>query len=171
MKKLVVVMFAILSMVLTLMMACNPKQTSSDVQRDRQEKILTELASQIGMPDIKNFRMAKLLKYVFELCDKEISTYTYVWNEFNGKAVFFCNSVGYGVPYAAQLTAPESVQFYNLGHQEGAETGNTYGHERLPQADPQSERSFLTHVSVRAGGENHNLQNQKIPIESEFFDS
>lgn len=132
MKKLIMV-FVATSLVLS---ACNPKKTSNDVQRDRQEKILAEAAAQMGMPDIKNFRMAKLLKYVFELCDKEIVTYTYVWNEFNGKAVFFCNSIGYGIPYAAQLTAPESVQFYNLGHREGAGGGNVYGTERLPQADP-----------------------------------
>ncbi len=45
-----------------------------------------------------------------------IRTYTYVLNEFS-KLVFFCNSVGYGVPdrYATQVTAPQEMIQTHVG--------------------------------------------------------
>jgi hypothetical protein len=52
-------------------------------------------------------------------------TYTYLWNEFNGKLVFLCNSVGYGIPYATQYTSPQK----EAGYYE-------HGQYALPQADP-----------------------------------
>ena len=99
--------------------ACND---SDDVQRHQQEKILAEGTSQIGMPAIKNFRERKLLKDIIELRDQDgLLTFTYLWSDMQGKWVFFCNSVGYGIPYAAQFSSPEKPY----------STGAT-----LPQADP-----------------------------------
>lgn len=104
--------------------------TSDDIQRAQSERILQEGTAQVGMPAIKNFRERKLLKDILELRDQEgFSTYTYVWNEMNGKLVFFCNSVGYGIPYATQFTNPQKIGWVVSGSQAAA--GLT-----LPQADP-----------------------------------
>lgn len=100
--------------------ACD--QTSDQIQRDQQEKILAEGTAQVGMPAIKNFRERKLLKDILEMRDQNgLSTWTYTYSEMTGKKVFFCHSIGYGIPYATQFTNPEKW----------VSNGGT-----LPQADP-----------------------------------
>ncbi len=120
------------AVLLLALSACSPEPTSNDRQREQQEKILSEGTSQVGMPAIKNFRERKLLKDILELRDQDgLVTYTYIWSEMQGRMVFLCDSLGYGIPYATQFTAPEAVQTYVLsGGQE------RWGKERLPQADP-----------------------------------
>jgi hypothetical protein len=100
--------------------------SSDSKQRDQQERLLAEGTAQTGMPAIKNFRERKLLKDILELRDQDsLVTYTYVWNEFNGRLVFLCDSIGYGIPYATEYTNPQKVERSN---------GNAYA--TLPQADP-----------------------------------
>ena len=67
------------------------KQTSSDeAQQRQQELLLREATAQTGMPAIKNFRERKMLKDILELRDQTgVVTYTYLWNEFNGKLIFW----------------------------------------------------------------------------------
>jgi hypothetical protein len=99
------------------------EMNSDDIQRVEQEKLLMEGTAQTGMPSIKNFRMRKLLKMILELQDQEnLNTYTYTYSEVLGEKKFFCNSVGYGIPYATQYTNPEKLL---------APPGVT-----IPQADP-----------------------------------
>lgn len=103
------------------------KKTSDSLQRQQQERILAEGTSQVGMPAIKNFREKKLAKELLELRDQEgLVTYTYVWNEMQGKLVFFCSSIGYGLPYATQFTNPQKIE----------EKQSQTGYAILPQADP-----------------------------------
>ena len=119
---------------LVFVASCVTNQSSSDKMRDLQETQIQELVAQVGLPAIKNFRMYKMLKHIFEMCDKEISTYTYMSSEVTGKLTFVCHSIGYGIPYASQLTAPVSVQRWLL--KETADRVKDYGKEVLPQADP-----------------------------------
>ena len=96
--------------------------SSDDIQRQQSEVLLKEATAQTGMPAIKNFRERKLLKDILELRDQDgLSTYTYTFSEMTGKYTFFCNSVGYGIPYATQYTNPQKYEI----------NGTT-----LPQADP-----------------------------------
>lgn len=102
-------------------------KTSDSVQRQQQERILAEGTSQVGMPAIKNFREKKLAKELLELRDQEgLVTYTYLWNEMQGKLVFFCSSIGYGLPYATQFTNPQKIE----------DKQTQIGYAILPQADP-----------------------------------
>lgn len=97
-------------------------RSSDDVQREQQEKLLQEGTAQSGMPAIKNFRERKLLKDILELRDQDgLATYTYTYSEVSGKLKFFCDSIGYGIPYATQYTNPMKYVGNNLA---------------LPQADP-----------------------------------
>ena len=107
------------------------RQPDSDqIQRAQQERLLQEGTSQSGMPAIKNFRERKLLKDILELRDQTgLVTYTYLWNEMQGKKVFFCNSVGYGIPYATQYTNPQKANTVTY-----AGAGITT--VTVPQADP-----------------------------------
>jgi hypothetical protein len=107
MKKIAVV-FLLISVL--FIVACEHQQSSDEKQKQQQETTLAEGTAQVGMPGIKNFRERKLLKDIYELRDQSgLVTYTYLWNEFNGKKVFFCNSIGYGIPYATQFTNPQKT--------------------------------------------------------------
>ena len=100
--------------------------SSDEVQRKQQETILKEATAEVGMPALKNFRERKMLKDIIELRDQNgIVTYTYVFNELNGKLVFLGESIGYGIPYATQFTNPEKAEWHTNG-----------GWVTLPQADP-----------------------------------
>jgi hypothetical protein len=104
------------------------RPSSDKIQRAQQETILKEGTAQVGMPAIKNFRERKMLKDIIELRDQDgLVTYTYLWNEFNGKKVFFCQSIGYGIPYATQFTNPQKVMECRY---------NGCSMTTLPQADP-----------------------------------
>ena len=119
---------SVLLMATCVVVGCVPETTSSDlVQQKQQERLLQEGTSQVGMPAITNFRERKMLKDILELRDKDgIVTYTYVFNELNGKLVFFGETIGYGIPYATQFTNPQKI----------AERKHQTGYAVLPQADP-----------------------------------
>lgn len=118
---------AIVGCVAFFLAGCDRLKTSDDIQQDQQERILKEGVSQSGMPAIKNFRERKLLKDILEMRDQTgLVTYTYLWNEFNGKLVFLGESIGYGIPCATQYTNPQKI----------ADSGHQYGYAILPQADP-----------------------------------
>lgn len=115
-----------LFLVMLAFVACEREPTSDDIQRQQQEQMLKEGTSQVGMPAIKNFRERKLLKDILEMRDQTgLATYTYLWSDVQGKLVFFCNSIGYGIPYATQFTNPEKLVRPYQGE---------FG--VLPQADP-----------------------------------
>ena len=66
-----------------------------------------------------------MAKEIFELRDQEnLATYAYL-QSLDGKLVFLCNSIGYGLPYSTQYTNPEKIaDRYQAGY------------AILPQADP-----------------------------------
>ncbi len=130
MKKWFIALAIVVFAGVTLIAAgCNdaPK-TADSAQRDRQEKLQSDEANQVGMPDIKNFREAKILKDLYEKRDQmDLATYTYVYNEMSGKFVFLGESVGYGIPYSTQFSNPDKVEYHG---DQGA------GNVVIPQAEP-----------------------------------
>ncbi len=118
--RLVMVLLA----VLVLATGCAMEGESDRRQRQMQEKLTLEATAQTGMPAIVNFRERKLLKEILELRDQDgLTTYTYLWNEFNGRLVYLGETIGYGIPYATQYTNPQKRM---LGSEGGV----------IPQADP-----------------------------------
>jgi len=108
---------------------CTKKRapSSDEKQRVQNEVLLSEGTAAVGMPAIKNFRERRLLKEILELRDQSgLTTYTYLWSDMGGKWVFFCDSIGYGIPYATQFTNPEKI----------AARDYQVGFAILPQADP-----------------------------------
>ncbi len=128
MKKIILILTILFSTL--VMVACEPAPPSSDrTQQVQQEKILAEATAATGMPAMKNFRMKKLLKDIIELQDQDgLVTYTYTFSEMTGRYIFFCDSFGYGIPYATQYTNPQRP----AGNWETQMAGNL----ALPQADP-----------------------------------
>lgn len=114
---------------------CTPEQGANDVQRDRQQAVVREGVAAVGVPAIVNFREMRQLKSIYELRDQEgLVTYTYTFSEVTGKASFFCDSIGYGIPYATQFTASEAMQRYSLAST--ADRSSVWGDSKLPQPEP-----------------------------------
>ena len=102
--------------------------TSDQIQHQAQEAISKQSNMAVGMPAIVNFQEKRILKDIYELRDKAITTYTYT-QDMNGKMHKICDSVGYGISGATQFTNPMKVVDVcpNAGH---------YCYQEMPQADP-----------------------------------
>jgi hypothetical protein len=96
-----------------------PRPTADQVQSQRQEVIQAELASQMGMPSIKNGAEMRLLKMIYEMRDQNRATFTYTFSEYTGKFRFLGNTVGFGIPYAAQYSSPTKYQWMPQGQGTG----------------------------------------------------
>lgn len=124
------------------LLGCEGQPPSSDqIQGAQQERLNREATAQTGMPGITNFTERKLLKDILELRDQAgFQTYTFLENmvptvvkghtALGGKLTFFCDSIGYGIPYATQYTNPQKVEYINHTGQVG------YSYQVIPQADP-----------------------------------
>lgn len=124
-----------LSLLASSTSSCAPDPTTNDKQREAQNTLLGNIAAQVGMPAVTNGTEAKNMKHIYEMRDQpHLVTYTYLFSEVTGKTTFFCTSIGFGLPYATQFTAPETMQRYYVPSTNGS--GASYGTERLPQADP-----------------------------------
>jgi hypothetical protein len=106
--------------------SCDLNTSSDRTQSEQQEHILLEGTNAVGMPAIHNFRERRLLKDILEMRDQNgLTTFTYLFSEVSGKLTFFCDSIGYGIPYATQFTNPQKLEYRSSN-----------GYYPLPQADP-----------------------------------
>ena len=123
--KRIIMMIAV---IMVTVMSCDQGEPSADtVQRKQTERAMGEAQRQIGMPNIVNFQQRKLMKMIYELCDKEdLICYAYTKSEYSGKLTFIGKCIGYGIPFSAQFTNPEKIAY--MRHNIGVAT--------LPQADP-----------------------------------
>jgi len=121
MKKIIIATSAIAIGV--LLTACDVKESSTQIERRKQEELSLNAVQQVGMPAIVNFAEKRMMKDILELRDQNVATTTYIV-DMNGKMHKICNSVGYGLPYATQYTNPPRI------------SGDGHGYVTLPQADP-----------------------------------
>ena len=104
--------------------ACDaPRETSTQIERRKQEELSLQAVQSVGMPAIVNFAEKRMMKDILELRDQNVATYVYI-TDMNGRLHKVCNAVGYGLPYATQYTNPQRVSDY------------THGVVAIPQADP-----------------------------------
>lgn len=102
---------------------CQP-ETNDSIQQERTDRIIGEAVNAVGLPSIKNLREYRLLKDIYERRDQAgFVTYTYLADLY-GHNVFFCQSIGYPIPYSAQLTNPQKPIY------------STHGNITLSQAEP-----------------------------------
>jgi hypothetical protein len=105
--------------------ACDaPRETSTQIERKKQEELSLQAVQSVGMPAITNFAEKRMFKDILELRDRSAPTTTYLVG-MNNQLTKLCDSVGYGLPYATQYTNPQRIA-YDSGH----------GSVTLPQADP-----------------------------------
>jgi hypothetical protein len=108
--------------------SCSQGADANRRESEQQQKLQQESVSAVGMPAITNFREKRLLKQILEQRDHDgLVTFTYLFSEVSGKVIFFCDSIGYPIPYATQFTSPQLDSFY---------TSSSAAHIAMPQADP-----------------------------------
>ena len=131
MKKIFIMIVVLFVVVGMSIVACDKevKNTADDIQAEQTAKAMGEAQRQVGMPNVVNFQQRKLMKLIYELCDKEdLITYAYIKSDYQGKLFFIGKCIGYGIPFSAQFTNPEVVVH------EQSYSGGSFG--TLPQADP-----------------------------------
>jgi hypothetical protein len=108
---------------------CTPPAPPSAERRATAEtdRLQAEAHSQIGLPRINNFTEKRLATKLSELRDKpNLLTYAYVQG-MDGMLRCFGKGVGFGIPYATQITNPSKVEDL---------CSSSYCPEVLPQAEP-----------------------------------
>lgn len=125
--------FALLPVIALALVGCK-EDTSSATRETRQTMVMSEQASvTIGMPAIKNFTEKRQLKTIYELRDTaNLVTYTYIF-DMHGKRHKVCptTSVGFGIPYSTQYTAPKALRAQRPLYGDGTQ----YVENRVFEAD------------------------------------
>lgn len=112
------------------LVACDePGPTTDQKQSAAQAQALEQAHEKIGMPAIGNFSEKRMMKDIYELRDKPFPTHTYIVNEMAGCLIYLGPSVGYGLPYATQYTAPTKLS--QIASYQGG-----WHWETVPQAEP-----------------------------------
>jgi len=114
----------LIAAVATVLSACNLQESSTQIERRKQEELSLQSVQSVGMPAITNFAEKRMMKDILELRDKNVATTTYLVG-MNNQLTKLCDSVGYGLPYATQYTNPQHLAY-----------DNAHGGVILPQADP-----------------------------------
>lgn len=121
MKKIVILSAVLAAVALT---ACDQRpETSTQIERRKQEELSLNAVQSVGMPAITNFAEKRMMKDILELRDRNVATTTYLVG-MNNQLTKVCNSIGYGLPYATQYTNPQRAVY------------EVHGNITIPQADP-----------------------------------
>lgn len=118
---------SLITLLLFFLVGCGPYDSGDREQSNQQQALTNQAGQQIGMPGLTNFTEKKIMRRLYELRDKNVSTYTYMV-DMQGKLHHVCDSMGYGLPYSTQFSNPERpAQTYETHEQ---------GNIALPQAEP-----------------------------------
>lgn len=117
----------LVALTLTLMCAlCGCYQSSKETQYT--EGLKDQINSMYGYPEVGSFFEYSQLKEIYEMRDNpNLICYWYTRNEMTGKWIYQGTCIGYGIPYSASITAPESYQ---------KALENMHDWEILPLAEP-----------------------------------
>jgi len=89
-----------------LMGSSNCESNRTDEKQQMQtEKMVAEAERLTGPPGITNFTERRFAKMIYELRDKEVTTYSY-FMDMQGRLHFLCESIGFGLPYSVQYVNP-----------------------------------------------------------------
>lgn len=128
MKKIYITIFTII-ISLSFIGCVEPEITADTIQADKTKIQMAEAQRQVGMPNIINFQQRKLMKMIYELCDKEdLICYAYLKADYSGKLIFLGKCIGFGIPFSAQFTNPSKIVNDPYRYQSGGKV--------LSQADP-----------------------------------
>lgn len=97
-------------MMTCLMAGCD--ETTRTKEENYTEEIKTQIRDMYGFPEVINFFEYSQLKEIYEMRDNpKLVCHWYTKNDMTGKWVYQGTCIGYGIPYSASITAPESSQY------------------------------------------------------------
>ena len=107
---------------------CADQPTTDQIVAYKQEKLQQEIEKQAELPNITRGTELKQLNYIYEMRDNtNLITYSYTMSSLTGKWHFAFKSMGYGIPYDTQRSAPTKA----------GKIGNyTYVQHQVPQSEP-----------------------------------
>ena len=100
-----------------------PKSAGAERETAATNQLLDQAAVAVGVPAVMNFTEKRQLRMLYELRDQaNLVTYSY-YVDINGRKHKVCpeTSVGFGMPFSAQFTAP-SVDYVSTLGGSGAST-------------------------------------------------
>ena len=89
---------------------------NESMERDKEysEEMKSQIADAIGYPDLANYFEYSQLKEIYELRDDpKLICYWYTKCEYTGNWIYEGKCIGYGIPYSASITAPDTISYYN----------------------------------------------------------
>lgn len=120
-----------LMLVSVLLAGCFEEDAATKRERQATAQLAEQASVIVGTPAIQNFTEKRNLKMLYELRDNpKLTTVTYIV-DLNGKLHKFCDSMGYGFPYATQFTNPQRDTYYGSTANSGSSV-----HFSLPQPEP-----------------------------------
>jgi len=135
MKKQFIIVVMLITSFIFFQGCTNDAPNADSIQAKQTEQALSEAQRQIGMPNVVNFQQRKLMKAVYELCDKEdLICYAYIKSDYQGKLMFIGKCIGFGIPFSAQFTNPEKI--VEGDKQLGYDMAGINNIMTVPQADP-----------------------------------
>lgn len=123
-KKKIITIVLLAAMCITCLSGC----TSETARKDKEysEKMKSQIADAIGYPELANFFEYSQLKEIYELRDDpKLVCYWYTKCEYTGKWVYEGQCIGYGIPYSASITSPDTPL-----------SNNNYESSVISQAEP-----------------------------------
>lgn len=139
----------VLVMAVMILPGCGRHQMSEATQAEASAttRLHERAADMHGMPNLVNFAEKAKLKRLLELRDDpNLVTYTYLVGEYDATPKFFCESIGFGIPFSAQYSNPVMPQRLYTG-------GEVV---MMPQAEPNAifppTSSDATYVECMFGG-------------------
>lgn len=107
-------------------MGCLSGCVSESEETQYTDELKSQISDMYGYPNVTTFFEYSQLKEIYELRDNpDLVCYWYTYNQMTGLWVYQGECIGYGIPYGASITAPESYQRIN-----------GVGWESLPLAEP-----------------------------------
>lgn len=135
----------LLAIPLAILLASTASSCSTDnsgANRETHAQMIAEEQASVavGMPAVTNYTEKRQLKAIYELRDRpNLVTYTYTI-DMQGKRHRVCptNSVGFGIPYATQYTAPLALSMGRAQYPDGTGYGQSSGWTewQRPQPEP-----------------------------------
>lgn len=125
MRKIILLLF-----ICSLFSCVEVEKTSDTNIQIESERLLNEAARETGLPNITNFQQKKLMKMIYELCDKsDLICHAYLFSEYSSKLIYLGKCIGFGIPFSAQYSNPEK-SFRDPNSYNGTPS------LKMPQAEP-----------------------------------
>lgn len=113
-KRTIIVALILAILCMACLAGCGNKAAEKD--KNYSEEVKSQIADSIGYPDLANYFEYSQLKEIYELRDDpNLICYWYTKCEYTGKWVYEGQCIGYGIPYSASITSPDTPTYgYSL---------------------------------------------------------